>query len=351
MRTKAAVLVAPGQPLALWDDVEVPPLARGQVLVRVAYSGVCHSQLMEASGQRGPDPWLPHLLGHEATGEVLAAGDGVAKVRPGDRVILTWIKSEGLEAGGSRYRRGDTLINAGGVTTFSEYTVVSENRCVPLPPGVPLDVGSLFGCALMTGAGIVFNTMRPPAGRSLAVFGVGGIGLSALMAARLSGCDPLIAVDVEPAKLALAREFGATHLIDARDTDPVTAIRDLTGGAGADYTVEAAGLTRTIEQAFEAVRRGGGLCVFAGHPAAGGRIGLDPFELICGKRIEGSWGGECRPDRDVPRLAQLYTQGNLPLERLITHRYRLDDINHALSDLAAHRVGRALVEIAPPGGR
>jgi S-(hydroxymethyl)glutathione dehydrogenase/alcohol dehydrogenase len=345
MEMRAAVLVEPGAPLALLDAIEIPPLERGQLLVRILHTGVCHSQLMEATGQRGHDPWVPHLLGHEATAEVVEIGDGVTRFRPGQRVVLTWIKCSGLQAQGARYRRGGMVINSGAVTTFSEYSVVSENRCVELPEGVPADIGSLFGCAVMTGAGIVVNTLTPKPGSSIAIFGAGGIGLSSVMAALLEGCSPIIAIDVEPVKLAMATAFGATHAIDATKCDPVTAVREIVGSEGVDYSIDAAGIARTIEQAFAVVRKGGGRCVFASHPAAGEKICLDPFDLISGKRIEGSWGGESLPERDVPRFARLYLEGRLPLDKLITHRYRLEQLNEAMSDMAARRVGRPMVDL------
>ena len=344
---KAAVLYELGKPLRVVGDVDVPSPQRGQVKVRLAYSGVCHSQLMEARGERGHDPHLPHLLGHEGSGVVVETGADVSKVKPGDRVILGWIKGSGLDVGGPRYRHGDETLSAGAVTTFNEYAVVSENRCTPLPDGVPMDVAVLFGCALPTGAGIVTNSLQPTPGSTVAVFGLGGIGLSAMMACRLHDCGQIIAVDVAPDKLALADALGATVTIDSSRTDPVEAIRHLTGGKGADYSVEAAGFAATIEQAFNSVRRGGGLCIFASHPAQNARISLDPYELICGKRIAGSWGGASDPDRDIPRFAELYRDGKLPLEKLITRRYQLEEINSALDDLEQHRVGRPVIEIDP----
>jgi S-(hydroxymethyl)glutathione dehydrogenase / alcohol dehydrogenase len=341
---KAAVLSALGRPLELATGLTWEPPRRGQALVKLAYSGVCHSQLMEARGKRGEDRYLPHLLGQEGTGKVLEVGEGVTKVKPGDFVVLGWIKGRGLEAGSVRYRHGAREINAGGVTTFNEYALVSENRLVLLPDGVPLDVGVLFGCALPTGAGIITNDLRPPPGSSLAVFGLGGIGMSALMATQLYDCRIVVAVDVAADKLALARDFGATDVVDASITDPVAAVRGLTGGSGADFAVEASGRARVIEQAFESIRRGG-TCVFASHPAAGERVSLDPFELICGKQIRGSWGGNSTPDDDIPRFAALYRAGKLPLEKLIPRRYTLERVNDALDDLEAGRVGRPVLEI------
>lgn len=346
MKTKAVVLESANQPLSLLD-LEAPQVLPGQVLVQMAYSGVCHSQLMEIQGKRGEDRYLPHLLGHEGTGIVVETGPGVTRVHPGERVVLTWIKGAGANCSGARYQAGNRIINSGSVTTFSTYTVVSENRCVPLPEGVPMDVGCLFGCALPTGAGIVLNTVRPTPHSSLVVFGVGGVGLSALLGARVSGCKPLIAVDVEDDKLALARELGAHSVINARASDPVDAVRRLTGGEGADYAVEAAGRTATIEQAFSSVKKNGGLCVFASHPPFGQRIQLDPYDLICGRQIRGSWGGESNPDVDVPKFAGFYRDGRWPLEKLITHRLPLNRINEAFQLLESGRSARVLIEIDP----
>lgn len=341
------------RPLEIISDIKYPKLGKGQVLVKLAYSGVCHSQLMEVRGRRGADAYLPHLLGHEGSGKVIEVGEGVSKVKPDDLVVLGWIKGAGLDGGGVRYRCAcmSQDVNAGGVTTFNEYALVSENRIVPLPAGVPLDVAVLFGCAVPTGAGIMTNDLRPAPGSSVAVFGLGGIGMSALMATMLFDCTKVIAVDVSAEKLALATSFGATHTINVAQEDPVSEIRSLTGGLGVDYAVEASGQVSVIEQAFESVRRGGGVCVFASHPEHGKRISIDPYELICGKQIRGSWGGSSNPDRDIPIFAKLYLEGRLPLEKLITNRYPLEAINEALDDLEHHRVGRPLIEIDTTLGR
>lgn len=343
---KAAVLVNLNKPLDIASDIELPALRRGQVLVKLAYSGVCHSQIMEARGRRGDDPWLPHLLGHEGSGRVIQIGEGVTKVVLGDMVILGWIKGDGIEAGGAQYQRAGKTVNAGGVTTFNEYAVVSENRVVILPEGVPLDVAVLFGCAIPTGAGIVVNELQPRENASFAIFGLGGIGLSALMATQLFTPKTVIAIDINDEKLALARDFGATHTINSRNEDALAEILRITPG-GVDYSVDASGHTSVIEIAFKAVRRNGGLCVFASHPERGAQIKIDPYELICGKQIRGSWGGAVYPDRDIPRFAKLYTEGKLPLHRLISRSYSLDQINAALDDLENGYVGRPLIEIDP----
>ncbi len=342
---KAAVLIACGAPLKILEDIEAPPPRAGEVFVRLAYAGVCHSQLMEVSGARGPDRYLPHLLGHEGVGRVLAVGEGVTRVTPGDRVVLGWIKGRGLDAGGVTYRWRDTTLNAGAVTTFNTHALVSENRCTLLPEGVSDAVGVLFGCAVPTGAGLALNEINPAPGASAAVFGLGGIGLTALMALAGSGCDPVIAVDISPQKLAMARDCGATAVIDASREDPVTAIRALTGGQGADYVIEAAGRVRTIEQGFDSTRKFGGVCVFASHPPAGETLRIDPHDLLSGKVLRGTWGGASAPERDIPRFAQMYLGGRLPLDRLLSAPYALDEINQALADLKSGGVFRPLIAL------
>jgi len=342
---KAAVLKSFAEPLQILSNINPPALKVGQVLVKLAYSGVCHSQLMEVRGKRGADNYLPHLLGHEGTGVVLSVGPGVTKIAAGDKVILGWIKGEGLEGGGVQYEHEPRTLNAGGVTTFNDHAVVSENRLVRLPEGIPMDVGVLFGCAIPTGAGIITNEIKPTPGSTIAIFGLGGIGLSALMATKLYDCKRVIAIDVSDDKLKLAREFGATDIINSLNENALNKIRLLTDNKGVDYSVDASGLCTVIEDAFNSVRRGGGLCVFASHPQQGEFIKLDPFELICGKQIKGSWGGASRPDEDIPKFAELYRQGKLPLDKLITRRYELNEINDALDDLEYKRVARPLIEI------
>ena len=279
---KAAVLFETGKPLHVVDDVLVPELLPGQVLVRMMYSGVCHSQLAEVRGHRGEDKYLPHLLGHEGVGFVENIGEGVAKVAPGDKVVLGWIKGQGANAPGALYTHQDKIINSGGVTTFSEFTVVSENRLVKLPPGMPDKLAVLLGCALPTGMGLVFNEAKLEQGKRVAVFGLGGIGLSALVAAHSTQPEMLIAIDVEPHKLALAIELGATHTIDASEQDVATVINDICPG-GVDVSFEAGGKTSSIEMAFQSVRDAGGLCVFASHPKEGETIRLvvsEPFFFL-----------------------------------------------------------------------
>ena len=343
---KAAVLFELNQPLELVDIPFIPPLLSGQILVEIIYSGLCHSQVMEATGGRGEDKFLPHMLGHEGVGIVKALGSAVTKVQVGDKVIMGWIRGEGLEAPGGLYDYEGQVINSGGVTTFSEQSIVAENRLVKVPEGLPLDIAVLMGCALPTGAGLIINEIKPELNSTFAVFGLGGIGLSALIALQLYKPKRIIALDIEEDKLSLAKELGATDTVNLCDHDAVSVINDLIPG-GVDYAIDASGVTRIIEQAFLSVRDQGGLCVFASHPPEGEMISLDPLTLHRGKQIRGSWGGGSLPDRDIPKLSQLYQQYRLPLHKIISGRYSLDDINTAMSDLENRKINRAIIEVNP----
>lgn len=344
MKTTAAVLVQPGRPLEL-ADLEVPKLKPGQVLVEVAFCGVCHTQVLEARGHRGEDRYCPHCLGHEGTGTVREVGTGVGKVRPGDRVILSWIKGSGADVPGTVYDWNGRGVNAGGITTFAEHSVISENRLTVIPEGVSMRLAALVGCAVPTGVGVVVNTAQPRPGQSLVVFGAGGIGSCAVAAAALSGCMPVIAVDVNADKLSLAKQLGATHTINARTGDPVQHVRELCPG-GADFAIEATGQPAVMRQALACVRPQGGTAVVVGNARHGQTLEIDPRELNQGKRLLGTWGGDNNPDRDFPRYCKLIASGKLNLEPLLSRSYGLADINTALDDLEHGLCARPLVEIA-----
>jgi len=344
--TDAAVLYETGKPLRL-EQLLIPEPGPGQVVVDVAYSGVCHTQLGEARGRRGPDRFLPHALGHEGAGTVVAIGPDVAKVQPGDKVVLSWIKGSGRDVAGMVYERADGggSVNSGAVSTFMRRTVTCESRVIPVPAAMPLKEAALLGCAAPTGCGIVKNDAGVGKGESVAVFGVGGIGLSAVLGCVMAGASPIIAVDANPQKLAKAGEVGASHLINATEVDPVAEVMRITEGRGVDYAIEAAGKTEVMETAFKSVRNFGGLCVVAGNPEPGERIRVDPFDLIRGKRIIGSWGGKTDPDKDIPSYVEAFLDNRLPLQALLTHTYPLERINDALDDLEAGKVVRALIDM------
>lgn len=345
MKTMAAVLRQVREPLSL-EELDIPRLQRGQVLVDLAYSGVCHTQLLEAQGKRGVDQYLPHTLGHEGSGTVLDVGDGVRKVKPGDRVVLSWLRGEGLEAPSLGYSGAGGRVNSGLISTFMSTTVTSENRVTRIPTAMPLQQAALLGCAIPTGAGVVLNTARVRPGSSVAVFGVGGVGLSAVIGANLAHAAQIIAIDIDEGKLRQALAFGATHTVDARVPGLLETILNLTGGKGVDFAIEAAGRRETMEASFRSVRDRGGLCVLAGNLDYQEKIAIDPMDLIRGKRLVGTAGGESDPDRDIPMYADLYLKGKLPLDGLITHLHPLEDVNQALEDLGEKRANRVLLKIA-----
>lgn len=214
MKTEAAILVETGQPLVI-AELEIPSLKAGQVLVEIAFSGVCGTQVMEWRGDKGEDKWLPHCLGHEGTGKVMEVGAAVSKVKPGDAVVLSWIKGAGIEAGGAVYAWDGKKVNAGGVTTFQRHAVVSENRLTPLPASLSMQTAVLLGCAAPTGMGAVINVLGARPGDSVAIFGTGGIGLNACMAAAFAGATLIIGIDPNPTRRALAKTFGATDVLDS----------------------------------------------------------------------------------------------------------------------------------------
>lgn len=343
MKTAAAVLVRTGEPLEL-ADLDVPALQPGQVLVEVAYSGVCHTQVLEVQGRRGVDRYLPHCLGHEGAGRVLEIGAGVKRAAAGDRVALSWIKAGGADVPGTVYRWAGRHVNAGGVTTFGRCQVVSENRLTVLPGSLDLPAAVLLGCALPTGFGAVRNTAAARAGESCVVFGCGGVGLCAIAGAAACGCEPIAAVDVLAGKLAIARQLGATHVIDASSQDVAAVLAEICGG-GADIAVEATGRPEVMRQALEAVRPRGGRAVVIGNAPHGSEARLDPQQLNLGKRLLGTWGGDSDPDRDYPRYARLLDSGRLNLRPLLNCDYTLERINDALDDLAHGRAVRPVVRM------
>jgi len=344
MKTIAAVLIRPGQQLEL-ADLSIPALKAGQVLVEMRYSGVCHTQVGEVRGHRGEDRFLPHCLGHEGSGIVRETGPGVSRVKPDDAVILSWIKSSGYDVPGCVYDWKGKAVNAGGITTFATFTIASENRLTVMPQGLSPRLAALVGCAIPTGAGVIFNTARPQPGDSLAVFGVGGIGSCAVAAAAVAGCTPIIAVDIADDKLVLARALGATHTIRSNLVDAVQEIHKLVRG-GVDVAIEATGIPLVMQQALASVRSQGGTAVVVGNAKFGEKLEIDPRELNAGKRLLGTWGGDNVPDRDYPRYCRLLSSGRLDLEPLLTRTYKLTEVNSAIDDLERGLPGRPLIELA-----
>ena len=344
MKTEAALLVQTGQPLVM-AEIEIPALKPGQVLVEIAFSGACGTQVMEWRGDKGQDKWVPHCLGHEGTGTVIDAGVAVTKVKIGDQVVLSWIKGSGIEAGGAVYDWDGQRVNAGAITTFQRHAVVSENRLTLLPVDLPMDLAVLLGCAAPTGMGAVFNVLHLQAGDSVAIFGTGGIGLNACVAAALGGGVPVIGIDPSPERRELAKSYGCTHVIDPTGIDVVAEIRKIVP-QGVDLAVEASGIPAVMDQAVNATRQQGGRAVVIGNAKLGARLDLNPGVFNQGKSLMGTWGGDSVPDRDYGRYARLIASGRFPMRALLSAPYRLDQATQALTDLAAGKVGRPLIDMS-----
>ncbi len=373
MKIKAAVLdrmgaeapYATSKPLRI-ATVELDPPGRGEVLVRIAAAGLCHSDLSVINGDR-PRP-MPMALGHESAGVVERVGDDVADLVPGDHVVMVFMPSCGhcmpcaegrpalcepgaaangagtLLSGARRLHcEGVTLNHHLGVSGFAEYAVVSRRSLVKIDRELPLDEAALFGCAVLTGVGAVVNTagMRP--GQTAAVIGLGGVGLSSVLGALACGATLVVAIDLSDDKLRLARELGATHAVNARDADAAEQVREITKG-GVDFAFEMAGAVRAMELAYKITRRGG-TTVTAGLPPPGAALPLPLVQLVAEERtVKGSYIGTCVPTRDMPRYIALYRAGRLPVDRLMSGKLSLDRINEGFDRLHEGVAVRQVIE-------
>jgi len=342
---KAAILVEQRKPLVI-DDVQLPAsLAVGQVLVKVHFSGICGSQLGEIDGAKGEDKFLPHLLGHEASGTVMEAGPGVRYVKAGDNVVMHWRKSLGIEATPPVYKWQGRQVNAGWITTFNEYAIVAENRLTPVPKDSDMDVAALFGCAVTTGFGVVVNNAKIKIGESVVVFGAGGVGLNIVQAAALAGAYPVIAVDLFDNKLELARSVGATHLINSAKAEARQAIMDVVGTALVDVFIDNTGSPSIIELGLQ-ITKPNGRVTLVGVPKKGNNISMYSLPLHFGKELKGSHGGEAIPQEDIPRYQGLYRAGKIHLRELLTDHFPLDDINIAIAKMRDGSIaGRCLIKL------
>lgn len=344
-KMKAAILTELKSPLVV-TEIDLPKtLAVGQVLVKIHYSGICGSQLGEIDGAKGEDKFLPHLLGHEASGTVIAIGPGVKQVKPNDKVVLHWRKGLGIESDTPIYHWEGRQVNAGWITTLSDYTIASENRVTKIPEGSDLQVAALFGCAVTTGFGIIENNAKVKIGESVVVFGSGGIGLNIVQAASLVSAYPIIAVDLHDDKLALAIEMGATHVINSKQQDANQAILDILADKKLDVFIDNTGLPSIIELGYQ-LTHAQGRVVLVGVPRKGQHINIHSLPLHFGKTLSGSHGGEAIPHQDIARYQHLYDKGRIKLKELITDHYSLDDINQAILAMRSGAIrGRCLVDM------
>jgi S-(hydroxymethyl)mycothiol dehydrogenase len=348
-----------GEPVEV-TTVLVPDPGPGEALVAVQACGVCHTDLHYREGGIGDD--FPYLLGHEAAGVVEAVGDGVTSVAPGDFVILNWRAVCGQCRACKRGRPwycfathnaqqkmtledGTVLSPALGIGAFVDKTLVAAGQCTKVDPAVPPEVAGLLGCGVMAGLGAALNTAPVTRGDSVAVIGCGGVGDAAILGARLAGARTIIGVDIDPRKLEWARQFGATHVINSRETDPVEAIRELTGGNGADVVIEAIGRPETYLQAFYG-RDLAGTVVLVGVPTPDMRVEAPLLDFFGrGGALKSSWYGDCLPERDFPMLTDLYLQGRLPLEQFVSETIALDQVEPAFAKMERGEVLRSVVKL------
>ena len=363
MNVKAAVVREKSGPFKM-EDVELDEPRGDEVIVRIASVGICHTDLLPRE-QAIPAPF-PAVYGHEGAGVVEKVGAQVTKLKPGDHVVMSFnscgrcvpckrgeisycVDHFGSNFGFARFTDKSPTMHQGkdvvhgaffNQSSFASHALGSERTVVKIPNDVPLEIMGPLGCGIQTGAGAVMNSLHPHAGSSIAIFGGGSVGLSALLAAVVVGCTTIILVDVSAERLALGKELGATHVVNAAKEDPVEAIRKITG-PGADFTLECSGNTKAFRQAIDSVALRG-VCGIVGAPAFGTEVPIDVWGLLLGRTVRGIVQGDSVPDLFIPRLVALYKQGRFPFDRLLT-KYRLDQINKAVEDLKSGAIIKAVL--------
>jgi S-(hydroxymethyl)glutathione dehydrogenase/alcohol dehydrogenase len=339
---RAAILAESRKPLVI-DEIQLPEeLGVGQVLVQVLHTSICGAQLNEIAAAKGPDKFLPHLLGHEASAKVVETGPGVTYVKPGDTVVLHWRPSQGIQSPTPAYRWRGAKLNAGWVTTFNDYAVVSENRMTVIPGEFDLKIAPLLGCAVTTAAGVINNDAKLKVGESVVVFGVGGVGLNVVQFAALAGANPIVAVDLLENKLEMARRRGATHCLDAKSANLDGAIRDVVGVKGPDKVIETTGVKSVIEMAYD-LTHPDGTCVLVGVPSE--KVSIYTLPIHFNKVLTGSHGGDAAPHIDIPRIIRLMRACRLSFDGIITHQFPLEEINAALDLVRSGTAGRVLLNV------
>ena len=342
---KAAILVESNKPLVI-DEIQYPSeLQYGQVLVKILYSGICGAQLNEINASKGPDKFLPHLLGHEGSGIVLKTGPGVSTVKEGDHVVLHWRPSSGIQAPPAKYNWDGKVVNAGWVTTFNDHAIISENRLTTIPKDFDMRIAPLFGCAVTTAVGVINNDAKVKIGQSVVIFGMGGVGINLAQSAAMVSANPIIGIDINDKKLALGMKFGMTHGFNGKiDTDIDDKIKAIIGFKGADVVIDTTGNPRIIEQAYN-LTNPDGKTILVGVPKKGENINIYSLPLHFNKQLTGSHGGDAIPDVEIPRLINLMNVGKMTLDGLITHEFSLDEINIALDTMRKGDCGRILIKM------
>ena len=340
---KAAILNESSKPLIV-SNVDLPEkLQFGQVLVKVYYSGICGAQINEIDAVKGPDKFLPHLLGHEGSGIVQDIGPGVTTIKKNDHVVLHWRKSSGIQSPTPIYNWNKKKVNAGWVTTFNEYAVISENRLTAIPKDFDLKIAALFGCAITSGYGAVNNDAKVKIGQSVLIYGMGGMGLSIADACSLVSANPIVAIDLHQNKLELSKQFGVTETIINDNSEQVkNKIHKIFGEKGPEVVFETTGNSKLMENAYE-MTPNNGKTVFVGVP--NDKISIYSLPLAFDKKIEVSHGGDSIPDKEIPRYINLSRDKGIDFSKFITHEFNLDDINEALKLFRSGKAGRIILKI------
>ena len=344
MKTKAAILVETKKPLEI-VKLEIPTLREGQILVKITNSGICGTQLMEIDGQKGEDKWLPHCLGHEATAIVVEKHVSVRKFSLDDPVILSWIKGSGMEAGGCQYTWEGLKVNAGPITTFQEYAIVSENRATKLNYPVPDAAYVLLGCAAPTGMGAVINVLKGKKDCSIAIFGAGGIGICSILMAKEIGMHPIVVVDVSDDRLKLAKAAGADLTINPKNENVSVSIRKEQRD-GLDFCVEATGNKAVIENLMGCLKSRSGKAVIVGNVSHGESVNIFPADFNDGKSLLGTWGGNSDPDQDMGLFSEIIQKNKQFVDKLCPTMFYLEEINDALDAMRKKTVGRAVLNLS-----
>lgn len=343
---QAAVLESNNAPLAMRPVEFRGPLLVGQVLVKLCFSGICGKQLEEIDASDGEDRFLPHLLGHEGSGTVVDVGPGVTKAKFSDTVVLHWMKGSGINSTTPNYfGASGARINAGWVTTFNEFAVVSENRVTVIPDTSDLLLASLLGCAVTTGVGTVINQAQVKPYDTAVVYGCGGVGLSIVQGLKLAHPRLIIAVDISDKALDLARDLGATHCVNPSNSDVIREVWRLTGGKGASKVLINTGNPKAIEAALETTAVPGN-CYFVGRPPRGINIMVDPLAVFQQRTLAGSHGGDSFPDRDIPTYLQLHEEGSLNLSKLVSRVLPFSQINLGIELTRSDNPGRCILNFA-----
>ena len=337
---KSAILTESKKPLIL-ADIELPKnLEFGQVQVKLFYSGICGAQINEIDALKGPDKFLPHLLGHEGSGIVEKIGEGVTTVKPGDHVVLHWRKSKGIQSNTPKYLWKDKIVNAGWVTTFNEKAIISENRLTVIPKEADLKTAALYGCAITSGFGAVNNDAKVQIGQSVLIFGLGGMGLSIAYASSLVSAYPIIGIDIHQEKLDLAKKFGVTHTFTSIDDGK---LKKILNNKGPDITFETTGISSLMEKAYE-ISPDDRKIIFVGVPTD--KIKIYTLPLAFEKSLSVSSGGDCIPDLDIPRYIRMELNKKLDLKNFITHKFDLAQINDAINLFRTGKAGRIILKLS-----